>query len=199
MAEDDVPASKTASASFIPLMTAIVGGVLALVGSVYVGYVNNQATVAVEREKFKTSLVLEAVRVGDKQKALENLTFFVDAGFLEDPDGRIKALLNRNVSPVLPKVSWMSDGYYTSDGPDVRTQTLTAAFGSERVKEGDEHATKGETEAALSSYKEALGFLEMTSCDSADAWAVRDKIRNLPNHPSIAPCFKLGKALSGFK
>lgn len=134
MAEDGVPTSKTASASFIPLMTAIVGGVLALVGSVYVGYVNNQATVAVEREKFKTSLVLEAVRVGDKQKALENLTFFVDAGFLEDPGGKIKALLDKNVLPVLPKENWKPDAY-SYNGPDARTQTLTAAFSSERVVE----------------------------------------------------------------
>ena len=76
----------------IPLMTAIIAGLIGFVSSVYVGYLNNAGTAAVEheksvaqveleRQKFKTSLILEAVETGDKAKAIDNLTFLSMQGF----------------------------------------------------------------------------------------------------------------------
>jgi hypothetical protein len=97
----------------IPLVTAIVAGLIGFVSSAYVGYLNNKGTIALEHEreqgqltienhKSQTNLILEAVKTRDRKKALENLTFFLDAGFIDDPDGRIKSLIGRDILPVLP-------------------------------------------------------------------------------------------------
>jgi hypothetical protein len=100
-------------AIIIPTVTAVLAGLIGFITSAYVGYLNNNGTLEVEREKeraaaaletqkFKTNLILEAVKTGDRQKALDNLTFFLDAGFLDDPDDRIKKLITKNIFPVLP-------------------------------------------------------------------------------------------------
>jgi hypothetical protein len=34
-----------------------------------------------EKQKFKANLIIEAVKTGDKRRALDNLQFFVEAGF----------------------------------------------------------------------------------------------------------------------
>jgi hypothetical protein len=189
MAEGDAPTSRITTAASIPLMTAIIGGVLALAGSIWVSYVNSESALVIEREKFKTNLILEAVKVGDKQKALENLTFFVDAGFLDDPNGKIKGLLDRNVLPVLPKVTQSGDTYSFDDSVGVM-QSFTKKAGLERAREGDSLAAKGEADAALVSYKAALVFLENLNCDDPAAEVVREKIGKLPGRPFIPLCDK---------
>jgi hypothetical protein len=76
----------------IPTVTAIIAGLIGFLTSAYVGYLNNQGTLEVERQKekaagdleqrkLKTSLILEAVKVGDRQKALDNLTFLLTPVF----------------------------------------------------------------------------------------------------------------------
>lgn len=126
--------SRIDLAIIIPTVTAIVAGLIGFLTSAYVSYLNNNGTLEVEREKeraeaalenqkFKTNLILEAVKTGDRQKALENLTFFIDAGFLDDPDGKIKGLISRNVLPVLPTTQTLA------------TQTLRLA--QEAITRGD--------------------------------------------------------------
>ena len=78
----------------IPLVTAIVAGLIGFVSSAYVSYTNNETSLTLEREKFKlnielerqkfkTNLIIEAVKTGDKSKALDNLNFFLEAGFID--------------------------------------------------------------------------------------------------------------------
>jgi tetratricopeptide (TPR) repeat protein len=97
----------------VPVVTAIVAGLIGFLSSAYVGYLTNRGSLDIEHEKqkaqldlenqkFKTNLIIEAVKTGDRKKALDNLTFFIDAGFLDDPGGKIKRLLARDVLPVLP-------------------------------------------------------------------------------------------------
>lgn len=50
------------------------------------------ATVALEQKKFETSLIIEAIKTSSRVDAIRNLKFFVSAGFISDPDGRIAKL-----------------------------------------------------------------------------------------------------------
>jgi hypothetical protein len=101
MGAEEKSFSRIDLAVIIPTVTAIVAGLIGFLTNAYVGYLNNDGTLQVERQKekaeslleqqkFKTSLILEAIKAGDKKKAIDNLTFFIDAGFLEDPGGKIK-------------------------------------------------------------------------------------------------------------
>jgi len=56
-----------------------------------------------ERQKFESSQVLQAIATGNRQTAQKNLEFLVSAGFLPDPEGKIKELAKRPAdTPVLP-------------------------------------------------------------------------------------------------
>jgi hypothetical protein len=50
------------------------------------------ATEALERKKFETSLILEAIKTPSRTDAIRNLKFFVAAGFVDDPGGKISKL-----------------------------------------------------------------------------------------------------------
>jgi hypothetical protein len=65
-----------------------------------------------ERQKFESSLVLQVIATGNQETARKNLEFLVNAGFLSDPEGKIKELANEPAdTPVLPAASaseWVS-------------------------------------------------------------------------------------------
>lgn len=48
--------------------------------------------IALEQEKLKETLVLDAIESNDPQERKKSLTFFVDVGLLADPEGKIKAI-----------------------------------------------------------------------------------------------------------
>lgn len=214
MAHEEKSVSRINLAILIPASVAVVGALLSFMASVYVGYLNNQATLEVEQkkekaeseleqQKFKTSLILEAVKVGDKQKALDNLTFFIDAGFLVDPGGKIKSLLNKNVLPVLPNARREAYSYddYSYDGgkpkepsknstsivslPDEKSVRLEPTepqkTALDMIKHGDELASQGNISGALYAYKQVLSFLKLTTAyaHSSDIDATQKKIDDL--------------------
>jgi hypothetical protein len=222
VADEEKSVSRINLAIIIPAVVAIVAALMGFMATVYVGYLSNQGTLQVEQrkeraeaeleqQKFKTSLILEAVKVGDKQKALDNLTFFIDAGFLDDPGGKIKALLNKNV-PVLPIGRRDAYSYddYSSDGgptlvfppaakelsemnPDAAAKELARVAAAENAgkdfaKEGDELAGKGDSKGAFLRYRTALMFIETHGCDTPSAAAVRDKMDKLPGKQAVPPC-----------
>jgi hypothetical protein len=86
----------------IPIITAIVAGLIALLTNIYATYLNGQNQLVLEKQRFRANLIVESVKTGDRGKAIENLKFFMDAGFLDDPDGRLTTLITSNRSPVLP-------------------------------------------------------------------------------------------------
>jgi hypothetical protein len=59
------------------------------------------ATESLERKKFETSLILEAIKTSSRVDAIRNLKFFVAAGFVSDPDGKIARLSDES----LPSIS----------------------------------------------------------------------------------------------
>jgi hypothetical protein len=184
----------------VALIVAIVAGALTLITSTVTSYLSNRGSLEVERvrekaqgelelQKLKTSLILEAVKVGDKQKALDNLTFFIDAGFLDDPQGKIKALLNDNVLPVLPTPKATS----LDDDPNwswVRTLFPEAAAGMAKqdLSAGDASLRKGDKNEALQHYKRALTAAEAYGCGTPVAKVAREKISKLPGSLALEPC-----------
>jgi hypothetical protein len=62
-----------------------------------------QTSSKLERQKFESSRVLQAIATGKQRTAQKNLEFLVSAGFLSDPQGKIKELAKRPAdTPVLP-------------------------------------------------------------------------------------------------
>lgn len=59
------------------------------------------AVESLERKKFETSLILEAIKTPSREDAIRNLKFFVMAGFVSDPDGKISGLSDSS----LPSIS----------------------------------------------------------------------------------------------
>jgi hypothetical protein len=59
-----------------------------------------RATELLERKKFETSLILEAIKTPLRADAIRNLKFFVAAGFISDPDGRIAALRDESLPSI---------------------------------------------------------------------------------------------------
>ena len=109
----DSGASRMGWSLVIPLVSAIAAALIAFLSNVYASYITGrnqlaledqkfQAQLELERQKFQTTLIIEAVKTGQKEKALENLDFFIEAGFLEDDKGEIKRLVQKRNSPVLP-------------------------------------------------------------------------------------------------
>lgn len=60
-----------------------------------------KATEALEKSKFETQLILEAIKTPSRSDAIRNLKFFVSAGFVSDPDGKIAKLSDER----LPSIS----------------------------------------------------------------------------------------------
>ena len=98
-----------------PLLLAVVGAVLTLLGNVLVLFFNKRATVKQEDQKAKSALdleqlkakytlVLQAIATNDSKAAERNINFFIEAGLLGDAQGKIKGALER-FKPVLPATS----------------------------------------------------------------------------------------------
>jgi hypothetical protein len=56
-----------------------------------------QTQLAVDRAKMESSLLVDIIKVGDPDRAATNIKFFLDAGYLSDPGGRIKSYLMERI------------------------------------------------------------------------------------------------------
>ena len=73
-----------------------------------------EASLKLEREKFESSIILEAIKTGgDSERAARNLRFFVDMGFIRDPDSRISKMAagydRQGLSPQAPALAPRTD------------------------------------------------------------------------------------------
>src|SRR6267143_901518 len=95
---------------WVPILVAIVTGLVTVITVFLTGRANRwlerekfETSSKLERQKFESSLVLQAISTGKQQTAQKNLEFLVSAGFLSDPEGKIKDLAKRPAdTPVLP-------------------------------------------------------------------------------------------------
>ncbi|HYL16761.1 MAG TPA: hypothetical protein VEV41_27240 [Terriglobales bacterium] len=106
---------------WVPILVAIVTGLVTVITVYLTGRANLklerekfvansqleqqkfETSSKLERQKFESSLVLQAIATGKRETAQKNLEFLVSAGFLPDPEGKIKELAKRPAdTPVLP-------------------------------------------------------------------------------------------------
>jgi kumamolisin len=101
--------------SFDPVLLALVGAILTLLGNMVVSFVNNRNTIAqeklkaasdldLEKLKAKYNLILQSIATNDPEAAQRNIEFFIGSGLLDDADGAIRGALER-YGPVLPAAS----------------------------------------------------------------------------------------------
>jgi kumamolisin len=95
-----------------PLVLAIIVAIFTIIGNTIVAYYNNRATIEqqhqkagadldLENLKAKYNLVLQAIATNNEKTAQRNINFFINAGLLEDRDGKIQNAAT-NYLPVLP-------------------------------------------------------------------------------------------------
>jgi kumamolisin len=98
-----------------PILLALVGAILTLLGNIAVSYANSRNSIAqdklkaasdleLERLKAKYELILQSIATNDPEAARRNIEFFIGAGLLDDPEGAIRDALAR-YNPVLPSPS----------------------------------------------------------------------------------------------
>jgi len=81
-----------------PITTAILAGMVGLAGTMLGGLLN----LHVERNKQQGSLILEAIKTGNKTAAARNLLFFSDAGLLQLSQEQINTLRQEAGDSTLP-------------------------------------------------------------------------------------------------
>jgi hypothetical protein len=90
----------------------LIGGILTLAGNIGVAYYNGLTSrdqelikarnaLDLEREKAKASLILQAIASSNPQTAQRNILFFIEAGFIPDAEGKLRAAASKYL-PVLP-------------------------------------------------------------------------------------------------
>jgi len=90
---------------FNPVFLGLLAATVTLMGNFFIIKRQSAAALDQERVKAQSSLILEAIKTGDADRAVKNLEFFLQLGFIDDPNGRISSYLaqSQNV-PVLPSM-----------------------------------------------------------------------------------------------
>lgn len=100
-----------------PVVVGIAAALIGFLGNVVATYLQGRSSLDLERikhevsralesDKFRSSLILEAIKTGDPEKAARNIEFFLEAGFVEDQSGKItKYLSEKSKIPVLPSAA----------------------------------------------------------------------------------------------
>jgi len=112
---NDLEAKKTWKID--PVIIGIVAALIGFLGNVVATFLQGRSSLALEQakyevsrsletDKFRSSLILEAIKTGDPEKAARNIEFFLAAGFIEDQSGKIGQYLSEKTKvPVLPSTS----------------------------------------------------------------------------------------------
>lgn len=144
--------------AIVGALVTLAGGIITLGSNVWVTHQNNLANekLASERaktderlarQKFESDLVLEVVKTGNLQSAHNNLRFLLEAGFLTDPDHKLRAALARKdlVPLALPSISKP----FVPSGGTIKEFVLKAVDetghpipGATVSCDGEEHTTK---------------------------------------------------------
>ena len=103
-------------AVWVPILVAILTGLVTVITVFITGRANRdlerekfKSREKPEHQKFESSLILHAIATGRRETALKNLQFLVRAGFLNDPEGRIKELSERTKETVrFARLGWQT-------------------------------------------------------------------------------------------
>jgi hypothetical protein len=84
-----------------PVFAGIAVARLGLLGSITATFLQNAESERISRAKNESDLIIAAIRT-DPHTGQRNLQFFIDAGFIRDPDQKITRLLANGFVPQLP-------------------------------------------------------------------------------------------------
>jgi hypothetical protein len=95
---------ETSNAWRNPVVLGLFAAALGLAGNMTVAWLNAQSTQRVEHLHSQSTLILEAIKTGDKNTACNNLNFFVSLKLLQDTDNTIGKVCQATpvVAPSLP-------------------------------------------------------------------------------------------------
>ena len=100
-------------------------------GSLGIERQKQTAAAELARQEFETKLILKAIETPDRDEAVRNLQFFLDAGFIQDKDGKI-AKLNASqfpsITPAAPTVSVPFERRPTGQPPTSQDQVNPKVF-----------------------------------------------------------------------
>jgi hypothetical protein len=111
-------AQASVAAAILALISGAIGGMIQAWVSRDVAASNNaalikieqikaDANIALDRQKFETSLITKATESADPQERIRNLRFYLNAGFLSDPQGKI-AKIKAEDAPSSPAVALLA-------------------------------------------------------------------------------------------
>ncbi len=99
------------SAALIGFLGNVVATFLESRSSLQLENAKHEASRLLETDKARSSLILEAIKTGDPEKAAQNIEFFLAAGLIEDQSGKIgRYIADRRNVPVLPSASGITAG-----------------------------------------------------------------------------------------
>ena len=86
-----------------PVLVPAVTGIIGLVGGALAASLQSRANIALERERLRSQLILQAIQTGNPHQAALNLAFLVRVGLVVDSTGNLASYVsNPDSAPVLP-------------------------------------------------------------------------------------------------
>lgn len=98
-------AQPARSANVTPLTATLIAGLVGLLGTGIGAYMQGRSNQILERQTFEAQLIIKAVDTDDHTKAARNLSFLVNAGLVQDANGRIAKLIKNPTSLPVRNVS----------------------------------------------------------------------------------------------
>lgn len=108
----------------VPALAVIIAALVTALSGIWVSYLDRQKALIAEKQKLQSELILKAVSTSDQVSASRNLKFFVDAGFLDDPQGKIAELARKGQVPVLPAQALVAERQMPPDKCESGTALL---------------------------------------------------------------------------
>lgn len=142
-----------------PLMGSILLALLGILGSIILSIIQQRATVKLERDKLKSTLILRALDAGDTSKAAKTLLWFVKNNLINDEDSSItKAAKNPSELPVV-----LAFNIEPEDFPTLMTTNVTTSPCSSGPETGcwkrETYAKNGDTVAVQVYFHNSTKYL----------------------------------------
>ncbi|WP_165421687.1 S1 family peptidase [Rhizobium ruizarguesonis] len=129
------PAQASVAAAIIALASGVVGGLIQGAtsrdvegekskGSIAIEKLKAEANIALEKQKFETTLILKATEASRREDQIRNLKFFLNAGFISDPDGKIAKMDDASFPSLPPPTTQTPADIFKQTKPSVGRVTF---------------------------------------------------------------------------
>ena len=88
-----------------PIMATVFAALVGFTANIISTYLTNSNQLEVEKHRLNSSLIINAADTGDEETAAQMLNLFVEVGYLNDPEGKIKNLVESGEIPVIKKTA----------------------------------------------------------------------------------------------